>query len=48
MANTHARVASPCAIKMAIHVCVPGRVLGCAKPVGYTNLCHTAKSHARV
>ncbi|KHG07468.1 hypothetical protein F383_19781 [Gossypium arboreum] len=24
------------------------RVLGRAKPVGYTSLCHTAKSHARV
>ncbi|KHG17308.1 hypothetical protein F383_22109 [Gossypium arboreum] len=24
------------------------RVLGCAKPVGYIDLCHTAKSYARV
>ncbi|KHF97956.1 hypothetical protein F383_37451 [Gossypium arboreum] len=30
------------------HARVPGRVLGRAKPVGYTSLCHTAKSHTRV
>ncbi|KHF98919.1 hypothetical protein F383_38059 [Gossypium arboreum] len=29
---------------MATH----GHVLGSAKPVGYTDLCHTGKSHARV
>ncbi|KHG02260.1 hypothetical protein F383_24774 [Gossypium arboreum] len=48
MANTHACVASSCALKVAIDVRVPGRVLSRVKPVGYTDLCHTAKSHARV
>ncbi|KHG22823.1 hypothetical protein F383_29876 [Gossypium arboreum] len=33
---------------MTIHALVLNRVLGRAKPVGYTDLCHTAKSHARV
>ncbi|KHG00509.1 hypothetical protein F383_16692 [Gossypium arboreum] len=33
---------------MASHAHVPGHVLGRAKPVGYTNLCHIAKTHARV
>ncbi|KHG21910.1 hypothetical protein F383_28100 [Gossypium arboreum] len=33
---------------MAIHACVLGRVLSCTNPVGYTNLCHTTMSHARV
>ncbi|KHG05593.1 Halocin-H4 [Gossypium arboreum] len=44
MANTHARVASPCALKMATHARVPGRVLGRAKPVGaHSCVSHTAK-----
>ncbi|KHG22098.1 hypothetical protein F383_00811 [Gossypium arboreum] len=33
---------------MATHARVPGCVLGRAKSVGYTDLCYTAKSHARV
>ncbi|KHG26162.1 hypothetical protein F383_32320 [Gossypium arboreum] len=48
MVNTHTCVASLCALKMAIHARVPGRVLGRANSVGYTDLCHTAKTHARV
>ncbi|KHG19454.1 hypothetical protein F383_24974 [Gossypium arboreum] len=48
MTNTHTRVASPCALKMATHASVPGHVVGRANPVGYTDLSHMAKSHARV
>ncbi|KHG07121.1 hypothetical protein F383_33252 [Gossypium arboreum] len=33
-ANTHARVASSCTLKVAIHAHVPVRVLGHVKPVG--------------
>ncbi|KHG18456.1 hypothetical protein F383_08835 [Gossypium arboreum] len=44
MANLHARVASPCALKMAIHT----RLLGRAKPAWYTDLYHKAKSHTHV
>ncbi|KHG22198.1 hypothetical protein F383_26834 [Gossypium arboreum] len=33
---------------MGSHAHVPGHVLDRAKLVQYTNLCHTAKSHARV
>ncbi|KHG16463.1 hypothetical protein F383_21000 [Gossypium arboreum] len=48
MVNTHARGASSCALKMAPHTRVSSHVLGCAKPVGYTDLGHMAKLHARV
>ncbi|KHG11548.1 hypothetical protein F383_15987 [Gossypium arboreum] len=48
MANAYAHVISSCALKMAIHTYVPDRVLGRAKPIGYTDLCHMAKSHACV
>ena len=34
--------------EVAIHARVPDRVLGRVKPVGYTNLCNMAKSHACV
>ncbi|KHG06498.1 Giant hemoglobins B chain [Gossypium arboreum] len=34
--------------EMASHVRVLGHVLGCAKPVGNTDLCNMAKLHARV
>ncbi|KHG26560.1 Major DNA-binding [Gossypium arboreum] len=34
--------------EVATHVRVPSRVLGRAKPVGYTDLCYTTKSHACV
>ncbi|KHG20979.1 hypothetical protein F383_27877 [Gossypium arboreum] len=33
---------------MATHARLLDRVLGHANPVGYTDLCNTAKSHSRV
>ncbi|KHG08382.1 hypothetical protein F383_35416 [Gossypium arboreum] len=41
-------MASLCALKIAIHTCVPSRVLSRSKPVRCTDLCYMAKSHARV